>query len=322
MADIDNDMVSKHIQYCKHCGKEIDADSLYCRYCGNKQDKTISLPLTKFSLLNKESWRKLLRVLLKWIIVAVACFGIGCLGMFICYLIGGEDSVCSNALKGYGYILPPFIAYLIFKILSFTYSLKGKKKTMIAILLAILTAAFLGWLIYAEITYTEREKQEYKSSTTDAINRTFLGCTFGESYATVEKTLNQRGLNPQNKVSKNGNKQWFITNTRYGKFDVDTIFFTFFQDKLFDVYISINTLDIDDYRNNYTYKSLSDLLEDKYRYKKNLSHKYRNSQMYSDEDTEILLWHKANGDGYEKYCVSIDYYDKTSGYKEERDKDF
>lgn len=317
---VDNDQIMKSRQdlYCKHCGKEIDADSLYCRYCGKKQNKRNLFSIPKFQLASEETWRRFLRSFLNWVLVFAICFCIGCL---ICFCIG-DDAVEETPLKAWGYILPTFIAYIIYRIVSFAYSFQGKKKAMLAAVLAILTATFIGLEVIAGLKYVAQIEQEYKSSTTDAINRTFLGCTFGESYASVEKSLNQRGLNPQNKVSKNGNKQWFITNTRYGKFDVDTIFFTFFQDKLFDVYISINTLDIDDYRNNYTYKSLSDLLEDKYRYKKNLTHKYRNSQMYSDEDTEILLWHKANGDGYGNYCVSIDYYDKTSGYKEERDKDF
>ncbi len=28
----------KDTKFCKHCGKEIDADSVFCRHCGKKQD--------------------------------------------------------------------------------------------------------------------------------------------------------------------------------------------------------------------------------------------------------------------------------------------
>lgn len=36
--------------YCKHCGREIDDNSLYCKYCGKSQDNTNN------TLTNKPVW--------------------------------------------------------------------------------------------------------------------------------------------------------------------------------------------------------------------------------------------------------------------------
>lgn len=318
MADINNDMASKQAQYCKHCGKEIDSDSLYCRYCGKKQNLNKSFSFPKLSLPCKESWMKFLRGCFNWAIVAAICFG---LGLIICYCIG-DDAVDETPLKGWGYVLPPFIAYILYRILAFVYSLKGKKKAIVAACLGILAITLMGAEAYAAVKSAKQLEQEYQSARPDSINRTFLGCSFGDSYFQVEKVLNAKALNPQSKLSHNGNKQLFVTNTQYGGYDVDSIFITFLDDRMFHFMISINTIEFDDYRSNYTYNSLRDLLESKYHYKKDLSNHYDNSLKYSDDSTEVELWHKANKDGYEKYIVTLSYYDKTSGYKEERDKGF
>lgn len=307
MAEINN-MASTQTTYCKYCGKEIDSDSRYCRYCGKTQDKSKSFI---------ESLKKLLRGFLKLVLVAAICYGFG----LIIYYSIGKDAVEETPLGAWGFILPQFLAYLFYKILSFAYPLNGKKKTILASFLAVLTIAFIGVEVYTALSKTEQEKQEYEPQQS-TINRIFLGCSFGDSYSHVEETLKAKKISLQSKITKNGNQQLYITNTRYGKYDVDTIFFTFHKDRMFDVVISINTIEFDDYRSNYTYKSLSDLLQSKYRYKKDLSHRYNNSLKYSDDSTEVTLWHKANIDGYERYSVTLNYYDKTSGYKEERDKGF
>ena len=61
--------------YCKHCGKEIDNDSIYCNYCGTRQTpKKIVVEFTKLSLpsISEESIRNGIfsigRYLKKWII--------------------------------------------------------------------------------------------------------------------------------------------------------------------------------------------------------------------------------------------------------------
>jgi hypothetical protein len=88
----------------------------------------------------------------------------------------------------------------------------------------------------------------------------------------------------------------------------------------------------EDYYNDYTYKSISDLLEKKYPNAKDYT-KYNNVLYYSDTQTEVRLWHKGrdtstwykdreNNKDYDQYSVTLTYYDKTSGYREERDKDF
>lgn len=311
-------MKRQFVMYCKHCGKEIDADSPYCRYCGKKQNKRKMLSIPILSLPNKESWRRFLRRSLNWVFVCAICFSIGCL---ICLCIG-DDAVDANPFKGWGYILPPFIAYLIYRIITFAYSLKGKKKTILAVILAIFAATFMGLEVYFTLNYEAQLEQEYQSNTPENINRSFLGCSFGDPFELAGKSLSDRGLNPQDIISEDGNRRWLISNTKYGKYNVDTICFSFYKDKLFNVWISINTIDFDDYLHNYTYQSLRDLLEDKYSYRRDYTHNYKNSLTYSDDSTEIKLWHKANDAGYEKYSVTLNYYDKTSGFREERDNVF
>lgn len=322
MADFNIDMVYKHHRYCKYCGKEIDTDSLYCRYCGQKQSMNKSVSFPRISLPSKDTWKKILRGCFDWALAAAICFVIGLIiCLILCYFIG-DNAVDETPLKGWGYILPLFMAYILYRILSFVYTLKGKKKVILAAFLTIFAIALIGLVAYAAMKGVERREQEYKSFSSDTINRTFLGSSFGDTFSQVEKTLNNKGLNPQSRISNNGNKQLLITNTKYGSYDVDTIFFTFDEDRMFNFMISINTIDIEDYRSNYTYNSLNDLLESKYQYKRDYSENYNNSIKYSDDSTEVTLWHRSNIDGYKMYSVELIYYDKASGYREKRDSGF
>ena len=185
MAEINN-MASTQTTYCKYCGKEIDSDSRYCRYCGKTQDKSKSFI---------ESLKKLLRGFLKLVLVAAICYGFG----LIIYYCIGKDAVEETPLGAWGFILPQFLAYLFYKILSFAYPLNGKKKTILATFLAVLTIALIGVEVYTALSKTEQEKQEYDPQQS-TINRIFLGCSFGDSYSHVEETLKAKKISPQSKL--------------------------------------------------------------------------------------------------------------------------
>ncbi len=58
------------IMYCKHCGKEIDDNSLFCKFCGKSQDNRVS---TTNSFVDFVTNRPIVSSYILWFIINVIC---------------------------------------------------------------------------------------------------------------------------------------------------------------------------------------------------------------------------------------------------------
>lgn len=88
--------------YCKHCGKEIDDDSLYCNYCGKVQEEKSDLDFStksrrlKFLKINKTAIADTIIVIARelgiWILIIAVLYAI-VLGLVYGLKIGDDKAL-------------------------------------------------------------------------------------------------------------------------------------------------------------------------------------------------------------------------------------
>lgn len=125
---------------------------------------------------------------------------------------------------------------------------------------------------------------------TPKINRTFLGCTFGESLKQVKSRLNSS--NKRYKVTQTGDRTLLImTNVDYAKLPYarkkDELYFIFYNDRLYQISVEYSfdppgnqwskNLDL-----VFNYSYLKDVLKEKYS-------QYMNGSRFDDGRTSIVL---------------------------------
>ena len=307
------------IHFCKYCGKRLEFSSIYCPYCGKKL-QGYSASILERLLPKKETIQRGVQSLLMIAIVFILSLAIS---IALCSIIGEKNDDTAIA-----YLLPPIIGYFLFKIIVFAYSPSSSRKKLLAIGLMFITLAVMSIETFIFIRQSKNEEAVSETKTPQIINRSFLGVSFGASHFQVALLLQKAGYT----LYQNAEDEICLTRTDFGKYEADSIFFNFYNDKFISIHIVFNSMSYEDYYNDYTYKSISDLLEKKYPNSKDYT-KYNNVLYYSDTQTEVRLWHKGgdkstwykdreNNKDYDQYSVTLTYYDKTSGYREERDKDF
>lgn len=286
-----------HGLFCKKCGKAVEIDAVYCKYCGAKLEGISYFRIAGGIMPTKETVKKVLRCLLKWILIAGVCM---LLGMSYCLLWEelGYDIVDQNLLhiKGYSYVLPPFVAYCVYSYMSNLYSLHIKTKLLLAISLTFIVTSLIAWITWDCVEREKREYERYK------INRTFLGCTFGDSKDEVQKKL--EASNKHYEFYEGSSNTIMMTNVTYGAYKIDTLCFNFHNDNFYRTYMEFTDLTTEDINNDLTYKDLKYMLNEK----------YRGSNPFYDDQTEVTLkqYFKEYFGQRSNYRIVITYYDKQT----------
>lgn len=303
---------------CKKCGKQIPAVALYCSYCGANQSRT---PLT-FGLLSQKLkdlsfLNALVKRLVAFILILMFFALLGGIMAFIGNKIGGSDDnqvVC---------IFAPITAYVLYRLLHYAFNFNHKKKILIIITLVLLVLALWGVCITDSISQeASRRAEAQRIEEMHRVNRTFLGCSFGDNASKVSNTLRKyvpNHLAPATIISGSGIDKIWLEDIQYGGYTLNTISFLFYQDILYKVAMNFQTSENESYTNQWTYNNLSTLLSKKYR-KDYSARSYDNVENYCDAHTEVRLWHATFEMG--KYMVTLTYYDKDSGYKEHQEEGF
>ena len=307
------------VTLCKQCGKQIQIGALYCSYCGANQSRTpsilrsISLKLKDFSFLNS-----LVKRLVGFILILILLALCGGIIAFICNEIGGSDDIQTIC------IFAPIAAYVLYCLLHYAYTFILKKKKLVITTLVALVFVIWGICIADSISQAaSRRAEAQKIEEMHRVNRTFLGCTFGDNASKVSETLRQyvpNNLLPPTSFRKSGeiNKIW-LEGIKYGDFTLNTISFMFYQDKLYKVVMNVQTSENESYSNLWTYNRLSTMLRKKYK-EDYSAQRYSNTENYCDDHTAVNLWHATYEMG--EYEVTLTYYDKDSGYKEHQEEGF
>ncbi len=289
--------------FCKKCGKAVEIDAVYCKYCGAKLEGISFFRIAGGIMPLKEALKKL-KCLLKWVMVAGACI----LGGFSYMLIWDEFGYHIYEwgplwdMRGWIYILPPFVGYCIYRILCNYYSLDKNFKALLRISLTLIVTAFIaGQTWYAVERQIEHQIQEYERY---KINRTFLNCTFGDSMLEVQKKLEASNRDYEFYNGSFG-KSIRMTNVSYGAYKIDTLCFNFHDNSFFQAYMKFSDLTEKDINNDLTYYDLQDMLNEK----------YKGANPFYDNQTEITLDRYFEKDDYDRkynYCVVLVYYDKQT----------
>ena len=303
-----------HGLFCKKCGKAVEIDAVYCKYCGAKLEGISYFRIAGGIMPTKETLKKILRCLLKWILIAGVCM---LFGMSYCLLWEelGYEIVDQNLsyIEGYSYyVLPPFVAYCVYSYMSNHYSLHKKTKLLLAISLTFIVTSLIAWITWDCVEREKREYERYK------INRTFLYCTFGDSMLEVQKKLEASYRHYEFYNSSFG-KSIRMTNVSYGAYKIDTLCFNFHNDSFFRTYMNFSDLTEEDINNDLTYYDLRDMLWEKYR---------GAISRFFDDQTEITIDRYFDEDHYghrTNYRVVLVYYDKQAqeavDYKEKKAKE-
>lgn len=150
------------------------------------------------------------------------------------------------------------------------------------------------------------------------INRTFLGCKLGDTKEKVETTFKREGFSynqDQDTLS--------IQGIQYGGYDVKTLSFKFYRNKLYNVSMDILPNEHESSDEPWTYNNLANVLYNKYGedvpnpYE---GKKYNNMKFHYDAHTLVSLWYATWRMG--NYRVTLSYYDRDSGYKEHQAEGF
>lgn len=308
----------QNVTLCKQCGKQIQAGALYCSYCGANQGRTpttlriISQKLKDLSFVNA-----LVKRFVGFILILMLLALLGGIIAFICNKIGGSDVnqiVCVYA---------PLAAYILYSLLHYAYKFNHKRKNLIIITLVMLVLAL--WVICITDSISQvasRRAEAQRIEEMHRVNRTFLGCSFGDNASKVSNTLREyvpNRLLPNASYSGSGIDEIWLENISYGDYTLNTISFLFYQDKLYKVVMNVQTAEKESYSDLWTYNHLSTMLGKKYE-KDYSARQYNNTESYCDDHTAVKLWHSTYGMG--EYEVTLTYYDKDSGYKEHQEEGF
>jgi hypothetical protein len=306
------------VTLCKGCGKQIQAGALYCSYCGANQSRIpttfekISQKLKDLSFLNA-----LLKRLVGFILILMLFALLGGTISFICHEIGGSDA---NQVASF---FAPIAAFVLYRLLNYAYKFNHKRKNLIIITLVMLVLAL--WVICITDSISQvasRRAEAQRIEEMHRVNRTFLGCSFGDNASKVSNTLREyvpNRLLPNASYSGSGIDEIWLENISYGDYTLNTISFLFYQDKLYKVVMDVQTAEKESYSDLWTYNHLSTMLGKKYE-KDYSARQYNNTESYCDDHTAVKLWHSTYGMG--EYEVTLTYYDKDSGYKEHQEEGF
>ena len=303
---------------CKQCGKQISAVALYCSYCGASQNRAPSKLIKLSQKLKDSSLRAtLIKKFVRFTLVLALLVLLGGIFAFICNEIGGsvdDRGVC---------VLAPITAYVLYCLLHYAYKFNHKMKLLINTTLVLLVFALWGLCIADSISHNaSRRAEAQRLEEMHRVNRTFLGCSFGDKATKVSETLRKyipNNLLPPTRFSGSGIDKIWLEDIQYGDYTLNMISFMFYRDKLYKVVMDIQTSENESYSDLWTYNHLSTMLSKKYEtdYSAN---QYNNSEYYCDAHTEVRLWHANYGMG--DYKVTLTYYDKDSGYKEHQEEGF
>ena len=303
---------------CKQCGKQISTVALYCSYCGASQSRTPST-LRKLSQKLKDSTflNALVKKFVRFILVLALLALFGGIFAFICNEIGGNDEnqgIC---------VFSPIAAYLLYRLLHYAYKFSRKKKQLIITMLVLLVSASWGLCIADSIrSHSLRQAEAQRIVEMHRVNRSFLGCSFGDDASKVSETLRKyipNNLLPPTRLSGNGIDKIWLENIQYGDYTLNSISFMFYRDKLYKVVMDVQTSENESYSDLWTYNHLSTMLSKKYEEDSD-AQQYKNTENYCDYHTAVQLWHATYGMG--DYKVTLTYYDKDSGYKEHQEEGF
>lgn len=303
---------------CKQCGKQISAVALYCSYCGASQNRAPS-KLIKLSQKLKDSslLTTLIKKFVRFTLVLALLVLLGGIFAFICNEIGGrvdDRGVC---------VLAPITAYVLYCLLHYAYKFNHKMKLLINTTLVLLVFSLWGLCIADSISHNaSRRAEAQRLEEMHRVNRTFLGCSFGDKATKVSETLRKyipNNLLPPTRFSGSGIDKIWLEDIQYGDYTLNMISFMFYRDKLYKVVMDVQTSENESYSDLWTYNHLSTMLSNKYETDYS-AHQYKNTENYCDAHTEVELWHATYGMG--DYKVTLTYYDKDSGYKEHQEEGF
>ena len=295
--------------FCKKCGKAVEIDAVYCKYCGAKLEGISFFRNAGGIMPAKETVKKVLRCLLKWVLVTGGCMLFSILYCLLWKYMGyriDNPSICDMDRLSYSF--SPIVAYCIYRIICYFYSLHKKLRVLLVISLTFIVTVFIAWQTWDCVEKYERYK----------INRTFLGCTFGDSMLEVQKKLEASNKHYEFYNGSFG-KSIRMTNVSYGAYKIDTLCFNFHNDSFFRTYMNFSDLTEEDINNNLTYYDLRDMLWEKYR---------GAISRFFDDQTEITIDRYFDEDHYghrTNYRVELVYYDKQAqeavDYEEKKAKE-
>ena len=323
--EISNEDSHQDVTLCKQCGKQIQAVALYCSYCGANQSITSTTLRKKLQKLKDLSFlNALVKKFVGFILILMLLYLIGGIIATVCQKIGGSYDVQGVCL------FAPLAAYVLYRLLHYAYKFNHKKSILTRITLASVVFIVWGVCIADSIRHDAYVRAEEASERAEAqrieemhrVNRTFLGCSFGDNASKVANNLKKyvpNNLHPATRFSGSVVDKIWLENISYGDYTLNTISFLFYRDKLYKVVMNIHTAENESYSDLWTYNNLSTILSEKYKINRS-ARPYNNMEIYYDAHTEVRLWHSTYGMG--KYEVTLTYYDKDSGYKEHQEKGF
>lgn len=148
--------------FCKYCGKAIEQNITYCPHCGNKINGTIGLHIFRFKLPKRTTIQIIVRFFLKYLLFLALLFGVAAA---LCAITG------SNHLWGlWGYVLPPIICYLLYKLIIFAYTPSFSKRKAIRIVLTIVALSVMG----LEVILDLKENKPEEIKVYDSFNNTYI----------------------------------------------------------------------------------------------------------------------------------------------------
>ena len=280
--------------FCKKCGKAVEIDAVYCKYCGAKLAGISFFRIAGGIMPAKETVKKVLICLLKWVLVADGCMLFGILYWLLWEHMGYKiDSLSLCDMDYFGYSFPPFVAYCIYRIICYFYSLHKKFRVLLVISLSFIVTVFIAWQTWDCVEREKREYERYK------INRTFLNCTFGDSMLEVQRKLDAQKTHYE--FYEGSSNTIMMTNVTYGAYKIDTLCFNFHNDNFYRTYMEFKDLTTEDINNDLTYKDLKYMLNEK----------YRGSNPFYDDQTEVTLdkYFKEYFGQRSNYRIVITYYD-------------
>lgn len=222
-----------------------------------------------------------------------------------------------------------FYAFLIPTILwglLYIYHLSKKIGIIIIVLMTIGLLCHFGIVKYHHYQVEQREKAINDSilaaNNSPKINRTFAGCSLGDSFDKVNKVIHSIYKN-DSIITFWGVKNGSLTNDnritlydiKYGNRTYTSIKFSFYHNKLAKVLFKKEYKSLDSKLG--AFYSLRDLFESKnYPHDGLLYDKYSNCRYYSDKYTQLELRHSVPEHDGNDEKISICYYDKTSGMED------
>lgn len=305
---------------CIHCGMPIRKESIYCNYCGYKQ----TFKIDRYSKITRY-FDTFLKKLIRFLLSLALCAVIGFIPGIITAEIYDNDFVnlCT---------LIPVCAYVLYRLVTYVYTLKKKSKIIFIISLSLFTIVIWSssiWQSYKSkkehIIAEKKQEEEYKKETEKQkprIIRTFLGCSFGDNIDQFHKAIDKyfydgkKHVDTTVDVSRNDVRKVCLRNVSYGEYVLKELTFYFYNGKMCMVKMNFQTDENENCFNLWTYNRLEKMLNAKYY----TNSDGNNSHSYCDDHTNVRLWHSTID--MRDYMVTLTYYDNDSGYREHQEQGF